>query len=1203
MKHISGIVLIVFSLFAGLSLSASAQSNSNKGTDFWVAYAGHIDGKSSRMTLFLSSDINTTYKVEGNGQVIASGNILANVITPVFVDPNVIDVHIASFDVVESKKGINITSGSPISVYTIISNSARTGGSLILPTRSLGREYYAFSYQNAGGTQNNTARSEFTIVAVEDNTEIEITPTVSSFNGARQANTTFKITQKLNKGDIYQYQSANDVSGSLIRTLGNCKPIAVFSGSTWTAFCEDGNTRTNPNVSLPGRPTPSGGDNLYQQLFPVSSWGRNFVTAPFFNTENGNIDAIRIIVSEDNTNITVNGSNTVAFGTTLSNPYKKGSIITYFTNNPSILKADKPIGVAQYQTAQNCNSANTSNNQNPVYPGDPEMTILNPIEQTLSDITVFSKLNSVTGVRTSISKYYLNIIIKTADASDLTVDDIAVTNLKKIDNQYSYAVLDVTSSQDQHRIKASGGFVAIAYGYGPVESYAYLAGADVRNLFQNISANGKSAKIITSGCSNETTKFILKLPYQSSSIVWNLDDGKGSYTDSNPAFTTAQIDGRTVYSYVYPLADPVYGKMGKYRITAIGQNPVPSGCDASELVSFDFEIVDPPVASFTALSQTCVNASIAFRDTSIANGKKIISWKWDFGDNEFSDKQHPTHSYKKSGTYKVKLIVEGDNGCSSEVFSKDIIIYALPVADFTTGSPACENQTLTFSDQSVSSQGKIIKWFWDFGDKSPVVEKDSAIPFSYTYKSSGTYLVKLKVLNQNGCESLLFEKSILINPSPIVNFIVPEVCIKDSFAQFTDSTKISDGSELSYLWDFGNAAAVPGTNTSTLKNPAHRYTLAGNYQVTLTVTSKAGCVTTMVKTFTVNGATPIAGFEILNPSSLCSNREVVFRNTSTVDFGVVGKVEWFFDYNNAPGTKIVDENPLPGEEYRFSYPVFSSPGIKQIKVRMLAYSGGSCADEEIQTITLLAAPTVSFTALTNVCQEVAPFLITQANEISGQIGTGTFSGTGVSSTGIFNPGQAGVGTHTLKFVFTAPNGCADSLTRTITVMPTPLVNAGRDTLILEGGETRLNATASGSNVSYKWLPSTGLSRDDIPDPVASPTEDIIYTLTVTSDQACVAMDNIRIKVLKQPEVPNGFSPNNDGINDLWNVKYLESYVNATVKVFSRYGGIVYQSNKGYSVPWNGQFNGIDLPIGTYYYIIDPKTKGRKAISGAVTILR
>jgi hypothetical protein len=96
--------LIIYVLLCGSVLSSFAQGTSNKGTDFWVGYAGHIDGKLSRMTLFLSSDINTTYKVEGNGQVISTGNIVANVITPVFVDPNVIDVHIASFDVVESKR-------------------------------------------------------------------------------------------------------------------------------------------------------------------------------------------------------------------------------------------------------------------------------------------------------------------------------------------------------------------------------------------------------------------------------------------------------------------------------------------------------------------------------------------------------------------------------------------------------------------------------------------------------------------------------------------------------------------------------------------------------------------------------------------------------------------------------------------------------------------------------------------------------------------------------------------------------------------------------------------------------------------------------------------------------------------------------------------------------------------------------------------
>ncbi|MFA6944474.1 MAG: PKD domain-containing protein, partial [Pedobacter sp.] len=997
LKHISGILLIVFGLIAGLFQSVSAQNTSNKGTDFWVAYAGHIDAKLSRMTLFLSSDVNTTYRVEGNGQIIATGSIQANIVTPVFVDPNVVDVHIATSDVIESNKGIHITTGNPISVYAVISNSARTGGSLILPTKSLGREYYAFSYQNSANPAQNV-RSEFTIVAVEDNTEIEITPTVDSSNGIRKANTTFKITQKLNKGDIYQYQAVNDVSGSMIRTLGNCKPIAVFSGNTWAAFCEDGNTntRTYPNTAPANKPFPSGGDNLYQQLFPVSAWGKNFVTAPFYNTENGNIDAIRIIVSEDNTTITVNGSNTAALTTPLSNPYKKGSIITYFTNKPSILKADKPIGVAQYQTAQNCNQANTVS-QNPAFPGDPEMTILNPIEQTLSDITVFSKLNSVTGVKTNILKYFLNIIIKTADAPGLTVDGAAVSNFKTIDNEYSYAVIDVSSSQDQHRIIASGGFVAIAYGYGAVESYAYLAGADVRNLFQNITASTQAAKVITSGCSNSAPKFILKLPYQSSSLVWDIDNGQSPYTDSSPAFTTSVIDGRTVYSYPYPLADPIYKTVGKYKISAIAQNPDPSGCDGMELVSIDFEIFDPPTANFTTLSQSCVNSAIAFRDTSLANGKKIVKWTWDFGDDEFSAEQHPTHIYKKNGTFKVKLIVEGESGCASEIFSRDIIIYALPVADFAAGSPACENKTLAFSDQSVSSQGKIIKWIWDFGDQSAVEEKDSAAPFTHTFSVSGTYMVKLKVLSDTGCESVVIEKSIIINPLPLVNFGVPEVCISDVFAAFTDSTTISDGSgNLVYLWNFGDdLATAANPNTSALKNPLHKYTKAGIYNVSLTVRSKDGCETTLIKAFKVNGATPKADFVVLNAAGLCSNKEVVFRNTSTVDFGDIGRVEWYFDFGNAPAIKIVDDNPLPGKEYRYSYPLFSSPASKQIRVRMVSYSGGTCFDEEIQTITLMAAPSVSFTAMPDVCQEVSAFRITQASELSGQVGTGTYSGPGV----------------------------------------------------------------------------------------------------------------------------------------------------------------------------------------------------------------
>ena len=91
------------------------------------------------------------------------------------------------------------------------------------------------------------------------------------------------------------------------------------------------------------------------------------------------------------------------------------------------------------------------------------------------------------------------------------------------------------------------------------------------------------------------------------------------------------------------------------------------------------------------------------------------------------------------------------------------------------------------------------------------------------------------------------------------------------------------------------------------------------------------------------------------------------------------------------------------------------------------------------------------------------------------------------------------------------------------------------------------------------------------------------------------------KILKEPKVPNVFSPNGDGINDQWVIQFLDSYPGCTVEIFNRYGQKVYQST-GYSKPWDGMINGNPLPIGTYYWIINPKN-GRKQMNGSVTILR
>ena len=92
-----------------------------------------------------------------------------------------------------------------------------------------------------------------------------------------------------------------------------------------------------------------------------------------------------------------------------------------------------------------------------------------------------------------------------------------------------------------------------------------------------------------------------------------------------------------------------------------------------------------------------------------------------------------------------------------------------------------------------------------------------------------------------------------------------------------------------------------------------------------------------------------------------------------------------------------------------------------------------------------------------------------------------------------------------------------------------------------------------------------------------------------------------IKVLKDPPVPNIFSPNGDGVHDTWVIPFLDSYPGCTVEIVNRYGYLIYRS-VGYASPWDGKVNGKDVPVGTYYYVIDPKN-GRAKKAGFVDIIR
>jgi gliding motility-associated-like protein len=1162
-------------LLVGVSfafIKGYAQSNtSNKGTNFWLGYMENIRGvvilknKACELDLYLTSDVSTTGSINfADGSASIPFTVTANQVSTVVIPQSQFLSSGGQF-----LNGINVTSVQPIVVFAHIHANAVSGATLVLPVATLGKDYTCISYTQKSNEQ--PAYSAFVVVATEDSTVVQITPTGTLTTG-QAVNQPFIINLK--KGELFQGLSATDITGTRIQSISSgsttCKKIAVFSGSS------------KINIGCPNATS----DNLFQQVYPTASWGKNYYTAPL---KNRNYDTYRIVLSDPATTVKLNGS--IIPSNSFFNGYYE-----FNSTNPNIVNADKPIQVAQYAVTQG-NTLNCIVDANDV--GDPEMIFLTPIEQTISQSTLYStSAEAITG-------QYINVIIPTASASSFTIDGAKPSSaFSTFSGDASYSYGQLTVSAGTHNIAASGGFNAIAYGFGFAESYGYAAGANLQDLNKYLQfINPSTNQVVTSGCTGQDFAANVTLPYQTSKLTWNLQNGSAAYVDANPTpFQTTQKGNQTLYTYAYP--KPVnYPANGAYVIKVIAFNPVADACGSNDEIDLNFDIFDPPVTKFSSRDTICFADTIQFHDRTVAGQKTIAAWHWDFGDGDTSAVQSPIHTYVKSGNFTVTLTTTGQTGCSGAPYQKKVHVFILPAAAFTFSQPDCVTRTVTFTDHSTSAERPIAQWVYDFGDGSPTLVNLNNQAFTHTFTTAGTFGIKLYNITDRGCAGNTITDSITVNPLPVVKPILPDICTTDGTAQFGDQSTIADNSQakFTYLWNFGdpaNSSAI-NPNTSAAKNPSHSYASAGNYNMSLTVTSKDGCSVKKDTVFTVNGVNPKAALTVLNPSQLCSDHDVFFVNNSiVVDFGSVTKLEVYYDAGDI--TSLVTYNhPAIGQILRHTYPVFYT-GTKSYTVHMIAYSGTKCSNPIDVNITLLPAATLSFPALAAVCLN-APVVPLIATETQGPPGpTGIFSGAGVTGN-TFDPAAAGVGTHTLTYIFTPNNQCADTVTQTITVNPLPVVSVGPDTAVLAGGHIRLIANASGGNLTYKWTPSTGLNADNILNPIASPAFTTTYTLTVTATGGCTNTASLKVKVLQPPVVPNTFSPNNDAINDTWNIKYLSDYSGCTVQVYNRTGQLLF-STIGYGQQWDGRFNGQPLPVSTYYYVINPK-HGRGVISGYITILR
>jgi gliding motility-associated-like protein len=211
-------------------------------------------------------------------------------------------------------------------------------------------------------------------------------------------------------------------------------------------------------------------------------------------------------------------------------------------------------------------------------------------------------------------------------------------------------------------------------------------------------------------------------------------------------------------------------------------------------------------------------------------------------------------------------------------------------------------------------------------------------------------------------------------------------------------------------------------------------------------------------------------------------------------------------------------------------------------------------------------------------------------------GTNSIGGTGNTYEWFLNPLIAvisnsitttvvpAVGTNTYVLVVT--NGpCVDRDTMFVTSNALPIVDAGVTisipmfaTATIGGNPTSATAT------TYSWSPVLGLDNASSANPTSATTVTTIYTVAVTDANGCSNSDSITVNIYPQIIIPNGFSPNGDGKNDTWIIDYILQFPDIEVEVYNRWGEQLFYS-KGYSVPFNGQYNGKDLPVGTYYYVI------------------
>lgn len=885
MRVLYFIILFLFSIF---SIKIHAEDDkchrSTEGTDFWF---GFMEGRNDNGNVHYI-EITVTARQATNFKIYIGKSQIPLENVPDFVNENSsvrikipLELGEATGSETVQEKGIHLVAESPVNVYALNWDRNSADVAVMYPAGSLGKEYFAMCYSPRVHSDPDHGRnSEFLIVASEDNTTVEITPSVVTESG-KEAGVAFQIT--LNKGEVYQVQSLNranltgqgDLTGSYIKSD---KPVAVYSGNFAT--------------TIPAVQNMGGYDHLFEQMPPLNTWGREYYAVPL---ETRLADRYRVLAAEDNTTL-VYQNNIVQLN--------RGEFheFTLESDKASKILADKPVMVAQFSQSNGTDDYFTGGS------GDPFMIILSPISQTKNNVTFVAYTSA------QIENYYVNIVVLTSEITNMRLDGATIgSNLFRPfpGTDYSYAQITIYSGNHTlTNLNPDSGFLAYVYAYGGYESYGYGVGFNLDLVLdlgfdedtiplcygESIVLNagpyfdkyiwntGDTTQKITvtktgrykasgntvDGCLKSDSVFILVSNPEKPSIgndisecapyALSLNAGAGySKYEWNTGESTQMITAGKTGPYIVK----VFDKYGCYKsdsmfltvfpvpaVSMLGENLV---CGVkSRVLEVKFEGADNNIVANGTMEWYSKNSKITLGNkTKTSVNIQVSDW----------------------GTYEVSYLFTTPDFCTvSDTFL--LQFEGTPTSNIEfADDPNDKCKGYSREIKYVGNASPNAKYTWDFDGALA-----DSIDWNLQRVSRGVYTsnpVVSLVVEENGCLSDTTNLDIGANPDFSMNTEKSRGC--DS-ATILFSGELKTPDDLQFEWNFGDGSPI-----NNLQNPTHFYPDTGKYNVSLVITNRLnGCKTgytidEMVKIF------PTPEVDIVVDSEYCNDKTVEVHYLQNID--------------------------------------------------------------------------------------------------------------------------------------------------------------------------------------------------------------------------------------------------------------------------------------------------------------------------------